>query len=85
MHIFFESLAITNTLGLQASLMDIDHDTSFRFIERFHFQSSHLSLFGQGGGAIVDCWTIYMFVPHRTFYFHFDNALSFQFDSIFNI
>jgi len=32
MHPSFKSLAITNALGLQASLMDFRHDTSFRSI-----------------------------------------------------
>ncbi len=31
-HLYFESLAITDASGLQTSLMDIHHDTSFRFI-----------------------------------------------------
>jgi hypothetical protein len=30
MHLSFESLAVINAPGLQASLMDIHHDTSFR-------------------------------------------------------
>jgi hypothetical protein len=32
MHLSFENLAITNTLGLHFSLMDFHHDTSFRSI-----------------------------------------------------
>ncbi len=32
MHLFFQSLAITDILGLQAFFMDIHHDISFRFI-----------------------------------------------------
>ncbi len=32
MHLFKKSLTITNTPGLYASLMDIHHDTSLRFI-----------------------------------------------------
>jgi hypothetical protein len=31
-HLSFESLVVTDALGLHASLMDILHDTSFRFI-----------------------------------------------------
>jgi hypothetical protein len=32
MHLSFESLTIIGALSLQASLMDIHHNTSFRFI-----------------------------------------------------
>jgi hypothetical protein len=32
MHLCFESLAIISALSLRASLMDIHHDTSFKFI-----------------------------------------------------
>jgi hypothetical protein len=32
MHLFFECLVIINAPSLHASLMDIHHDTSFRFI-----------------------------------------------------
>jgi hypothetical protein len=32
MHLSFESLTITGTLGLYTSLMDIHHDVSFKFI-----------------------------------------------------
>jgi hypothetical protein len=77
---FFESLAIINTLGLQAFFMDIHHNTSFRSI-----QSSHSFLFRQGGEAMVDCWIIYMFIAHHTLYFHLNDAFSSQFDSTLNI
>ncbi len=40
MHLSFESLVIIGTPGLQASLMNIHHDTSFRFILENDFISS---------------------------------------------
>jgi len=59
MHPSFESLAFMGALGLQAYLMDIHHNTSFKCILEDDsifviIQSSHLLLFGQGGGAMVD-------------------------------
>jgi hypothetical protein len=57
--------------------MDIHHDTSFRSVLE---DDSFLMLLeptfafvGAKGGAMVDYWAIYMYVPHRTLYFHINN------------
>jgi len=60
MHPSFESLVIIRTLGLQTSLRDIHHNTSFRSILEDDFISlafrTHIRfLFGQGGRAMVGC------------------------------
>jgi hypothetical protein len=75
MHLFFECLVIINALSLHASLMDIHHDTSFRFIlkddpisltskSRIHFRSNK----GVWLWLIVRPF-VYLFCI--TFYFHF--------------
>jgi hypothetical protein len=40
MHLFFESMAVTNALGLQASLMDIHQNTSLKSILKDDYISS---------------------------------------------
>jgi hypothetical protein len=60
MHRSFENLVITDASSLQASLMDIHHNTSFKSILEDDSISSTskayiCSLFGQGGEAMVEC------------------------------
>ncbi len=90
MHPSFESLVVMGTLNLSASLMDIHHNTSLKCILEdgsifFIIQNSHLLLFGQGGGVMVDCQVIYPFIPHCTLYFHLNVVFLFQFDLTFSI
>jgi hypothetical protein len=46
-------------------------------------RGSYLFLFKQGGKAMVGSYAIYLFVSHRTFYFHLNVAFSFWFDLAF--
>ncbi len=60
MHLSFESLIITNALGLQTSLMDFHHNTSFRSIledDSISLASkAHIcSCLGKGARAMVGC------------------------------
>jgi len=60
MHPSFENLVITGTSSLQAFLMYIHHNTSFKSILKDDSISSTSkayirSLFRQGGGGMVEC------------------------------
>jgi hypothetical protein len=60
MHPFFENLVIIGASSLQASLMYIHHNTSFKSIlENDSISSTSKAyiryLFRQGGGAMVEC------------------------------
>jgi hypothetical protein len=74
MHPFFKSLAITNTLGLQVSLMDIHHDTSLKSILEDDFISSTSKIhirFCSGKGAklwlITRPYICLFHITHSTF------------------
>jgi hypothetical protein len=60
MHLSFESLTKTDTLGLHAFFMDIHHDTSFQVILEDDSISLAFKVFihsylGKGGKAMVGC------------------------------
>jgi hypothetical protein len=85
MHVCFENLVVTNALGLQAFLMDIHHDTSFKYIledDSISLASkAHIrSCFGKGVGLwLVPKPFIYSFhITHSTFTL----TLRFRFDLI---
>jgi hypothetical protein len=89
MHPSFESLVVTNAPSLHASLMNIHHNTSFRFIledDSISSTSKTCICFGSSKGAglwLIARPSIYLFCI--AFYFHFSIAFSSQFDLTFNI
>ncbi len=90
MHLSFESLTITTTPCLHASLMDIHHDTSLRFILEDDsisstFKACICSCSSKGAGLwLLVKPSIYLFcIP--TIYFHLNIVFLFRFDSTLGI
>ncbi len=90
MHPSFESLIVTGTPGLHASLMDIHQDTSFRFILEDDsisstFKACICSCSSKGAGLwLLVKPSIYLFcIP--TIYFHLNIVFLFRFDSTLGI
>ncbi len=85
MHPSFKSLAIINTLGLHASLMDIHHDTYLKFILEddsisLEFKANIHSCLGKGVGLwlVVRLFTCSFYITH----FIFTSMLHFRFSLI---
>jgi hypothetical protein len=82
MHLSFESLAIIDTPSLQASLMNIYHDTSFRYILENDFISLESKAYIHSClGKRVELWLIVrpFICSFRITHFNFTSSLRFRF------